>query len=282
MKYNIQKKKHNRQRNVRLRKKLKPRPIPRLVVPSFFTLMNLFCGFIAIIQIFEGKPVFGAWLIVFAGVFDLLDGVMARLANADSEFGIELDSLSDMVSFGAAPAFLIYAFSLNGLMLLGIIVCALIPLCGAVRLARFNVDTKVQENPSFFKGLPIPAQAIMIVSFYLTFNDNLDFFSRFEYGVNSIVIPMVVLLSFLMVSTVPFDKVPRFNKAYLQQYKWRVFLFLLYFFLIISLQEYGLLIAFSIFILKGLAMAAVLFWDDISNGDDNDEEAIGMVNEYKS
>ncbi|MEX2398190.1 MAG: CDP-diacylglycerol--serine O-phosphatidyltransferase, partial [Balneolales bacterium] len=252
MKHKIQKKKHRRLNNGRLRKKLKPRPISRIVVPSFFTLMNLFCGFIAIIQILEGKPVIGAWLIVFAGVFDMLDGLMARLANADSEFGIELDSLSDMVSFGAAPAILLYTFGLNDLMMLGVIVCAFLPLCGAVRLARFNVDAKVKENPVFFKGLPIPAVAIMFVAFFLTFAESPMLFSELQYGVSSFLVPLIVLLSFLMVSTVPFDKIPRFNRSYIKRYKGRVFLFSTYFLLIISMQEYGLMIVFSVFILKGL------------------------------
>lgn len=273
MKYKIQKKKHRRLSNGRLRKKLKPRPIPRLVVPSFFTLMNLFCGFIALIQILEGKPEFGAWLIVFAGVFDMLDGLMARLANANSEFGIELDSLSDMVSFGAAPAILLYTFGLNELMVLGIIVCAFIPLCGAVRLARFNVDAKVDDNPTFFKGLPIPAQAIMFVAFYLTFAENTEIFEGFKYGVSSVLIPLIVLLSFLMVSTVPFDKMPRFSKGYMKQYKGRIFLFAFYFLLIITLQEYGLMIVFSVFILKGIVMAAIRFWNDVT-GEDNDDEEV--------
>lgn len=266
MKYNIQKKKRRRLGTGRLSMKLKPRPIPRLVVPSFFTLMNLFCGFVAIIHILEGKPVLGAWLIVFAGVFDMFDGLMARLANANSEFGIELDSLSDMISFGAAPAILLYTFGLKELMIPGIIVCAFIPLCGAVRLARFNVDAKVDDNPAFFKGLPIPAQGIMFVAFYLTFAENAELFQGLHYGVNSFLVPLILLLSFLMVSTVPFDKMPRFNKDYVKQYKGRLILFITYFILIIILQEYGLMIVFSIFIIKGLVTAAVRFWRDVTGG----------------
>ncbi|MEX0773342.1 MAG: CDP-diacylglycerol--serine O-phosphatidyltransferase [Balneolales bacterium] len=276
MKYKIQKKKHRRLRNGRIRKKLKPRPIPRLVVPSFFTLMNLFCGFIAIIQILEGKPILGAWLIVFAGVFDMLDGLMARLANANSEFGIELDSLSDMVSFGAAPAILLYTFGLNELMLLGVVVCAFIPLCGAVRLARFNVDAKVDEDPVFFKGLPIPAQALMFVAFYLTFVENTQLFEEWKYGVSSILVPLVVLLSFLMVSTVPFDKVPRFSKGYMKENTGRMFLFVIYSLLIILLQEYGLMIVISVFIIKGLVMASIRFWKNVT--EDNDDEDMEIIN----
>ncbi|MEX2639459.1 MAG: CDP-diacylglycerol--serine O-phosphatidyltransferase, partial [Balneolales bacterium] len=244
--------------------------------------MNLFCGFIAIIQILEGNPVLGAWLIVFAGVFDMLDGFMARLANADSEFGIELDSLSDMVSFGAAPAILLYTFGLNELQLLGIIICSFIPLCGAVRLARFNVDAKTDGDPGYFKGLPIPAQALMVAAFYLTFAGNFELFSGFEYGVNSVIIPIIVLLSFLMVSTVPFDKVPRFSRGQMKQFKGRILLFAAYSIVILTLQEYGLMIVFSVFILKGLTTAVFRFWNSISNGeeDEDEDEDTGMINDY--
>lgn len=104
--------------------------------------MNLFCGFLAIISIAEGRLFFGAWLIVFAGLFDALDGFMARLSNATSQFGIELDSICDVVSFGVAPGFLLYSYGLSELPFVGIILSALTPLCGAVRLARFNVEVQ--------------------------------------------------------------------------------------------------------------------------------------------
>lgn len=270
MKYKIQNKSRRRRKyNQRLRRKFR-KPIPRTVVPSFFTLMNLVCGVLATVQILEGNLVNGAWLIVFAGFFDALDGFMARLASATSEFGIELDSLGDMVSFGVAPALLMYAFSLQEMQIIGLIVCVLPAICGSVRLARFNVNARLTES-IYFNGLPIPAQAIMLVAFYLTFREQVELFAGFEYGVNNIVIPMVILLSFLMVTTVPFDKIPKFTRSYIRKHRWRVLLFLFYFALIIVFQEYGLMVAFSLFILKGLSMSAVNFWQDL-NGDDEDED----------
>lgn len=248
-------------RNDHLRKKFR-KPIPRTIVPSFFTLMNLFCGFVAIIQIYEGKLEFGAWLIVFAAIFDMMDGFMARLTNSISEFGIELDSLSDIVSFGVAPAFLIYSYSLHELMIIGIIVSAFPAICGAVRLARFNVYSRVEDH-DYFKGLPIPAQAMMIVAIFLIFYPGPELFENFKYGFNSILIPVVLLLSLLMVSTVPFDKIPKFNKEYLKKQKGKVYLFIIYFLTIIIFQKYGLIIVFSLFILKGVLMAMVRFWREI-------------------
>lgn len=247
--------------NERLRNRLR-KPIPRVVVPSFFTLMNMFCGFLAIVQISEGELLYGAWLIVFAAVFDALDGFMARLANATSAFGIELDSLSDVVSFGVAPGFLLYSFTLNELQVPGLILSALPALCGAIRLARFNVDAKVIEN-EYFRGLPIPVQAIMIVGFYLSFRQHLELFSVFDYGVNNVIIPLVLILSLLMVSTVPFDKVPRFTRADLRKNRKRIVLFFAYILIIAIFQEIGLIIAFTLFILKGLATFSIHYWRDL-------------------
>ncbi|TVQ69718.1 MAG: CDP-diacylglycerol--serine O-phosphatidyltransferase [Balneolaceae bacterium] len=248
-------------RNDHLRRKFR-RPIPRTVVPSFFTLMNLFCGFVAITQIYEGKLEFGAWLIVIAAVFDMMDGFMARLANANTEFGIELDSLSDIVSFGVAPAFLFYSYSLNEMMIIGIIISAFPALCGAVRLARFNVDARI-EDPDYFKGLPIPALAMMLVALFLIFQPNPELFEGFKYGINSMIIPVILLLSLLMVSTVPFDKIPKFKMHYLQQNRGKVYLFVFYFIAVVALQEYGLILVFSIFIAKGVIVSMSRFWKEI-------------------
>lgn len=259
MKYPVQKWKRFRRR--RRKDGRKRKPIPRIVVPSFFTLMNLFCGFLAIISIAEGRLFFGAWLIVFAGLFDSLDGFMARLSNATSQFGIELDSISDVVSFAVAPGFLLYNYGLSELPLVGIILAALPPLCGAVRLARFNVDAQ-EGYTEYFKGLPTPAQALMIASFYLTFYDKMYLFADFKNGINTILIPLIILLSFLMVSTIPFDKMPGFDKQSIKTYKGRLFLFLFYGFLIVIFQEVGLMIVFSLFILKGLVLGALQFWKD--------------------
>ena len=258
----------------------KRRPLPRVMIPSFFTLMNLFCGFVSIIQIYKGNLVPGSWLIVFAGLFDALDGLMARLTNATSAFGIELDSLSDVVSFGVAPGFLIFRFGVESLSTAGIIIAALPALCGAIRLARFNVETR-ELKMDYFRGLPIPAQATMLVAFYLTFNDDLYLFEHFKYGVNNVLVPMVILLSLLMVSTVPFDKIPRFSRHYIRQHRGKTLLFVGYLIAIILFREYGLMAVFTVFIGKGLVMAAVRFSNDITNnGGDEGEEEIVIIDDY--
>lgn len=264
--------------NRNLKKKFN-KPIPRTVVPSFFTLMNLLSGFMAIVMITEGKLAFGAWLIVIAGFFDLMDGFMARLANATSDFGVELDSLSDVVSFGVAPGILMYKYALFQLSMPGIIIAALPALCGAVRLARFNVEAGL-EDQKVFKGLPIPAQASMNVAFFLTFQNSLDLFDVFQYKEMSVIIPMVVILSLLMVSTVPFDKVPRFSGKLDKKQRYAVLLYIAYLVVIIIFQEYGLMAVFSFFIVRGVTKSAIKFWKELQEEDDEIEQ-IGYGTEIK-
>ena len=259
MKYPIQRKYERLKKRRQKIKEQKPPVNKRIAVPSFFTLMNLFSGFLSIISVAKGDLVLGAWLIAIAGLFDVFDGLMARLANATSDFGIELDSLSDMVSFGVAPGFLIYQFSLYEMGNLGILISAIPPLCGAVRLARFNVNARLAPTNDFFIGLPIPAQAIILGSFFLTFRNHLDLFRNFEHGINAIMIPVVIIISFLMVSTIPFDKIPRLDRQSLKEKKGRFVLFLVYLLLIVLFQEFGLIAVFTIFILKALINGAIHF-----------------------
>ena len=154
---------------------------------------------------------------------------------------------------------------------LGLILSALPPLCGAVRLARYNVEAHSagDDRGNFFRGLPIPAQAIMISAFYLTFYNRLDLFAGFQNGINTILIPLIILLSFLMVSTIPFDKVPSFDRESLQKYKGRIYLFIFYGVLIVFLWEIGLMIVFSAFILKGIGLGALNFWHNRFGNEQN-------------
>ncbi len=241
------------------------KPIPRVAVPSFFTLMNLLCGFGAITQIFEGKFDMAGWLILLAAFFDALDGMMARLTNSSSLFGVELDSLSDVVSFGVAPGILVYVFGLNEFGLLGLIVSAMPALCGAVRLARFNVDVELEgDKPEFFRGLPIPAQAAAIVTLILNFNDA-TWFNDYSISSLSLLIPFVAVLAGLMVSTIPFDALPKPSATYIREHPYKSGACLLAVFLTIFLQQIGLLISIMAYVIMGLANAAFKVYKAVMN-----------------
>ena len=181
--------------------------ITRSVIPNLFTAMNMFCGFFSIINTSQQQYFYAAWLILTAAVFDALDGVVARLTNSSSELGIELDSLSDIVSFGTAPAFLIYSIYLIQYEVAGILISSLLVIAGGFRLARFNIQL-VGYDKKFFRGLPIPIAAIIITSFILTFYEKGKGFPDF-YA--SLIIPLMLLLSLLMVSKIKYDTLPALN-----------------------------------------------------------------------
>lgn len=233
-----------------------PRRIPRAAVPSFFTLMNLFCGYLALIQVMDGRFDYACWLIVMAGFFDGLDGMMARLTNGTSLFGVELDSLSDIVSFGVAPGFLVYVFGLQAYGTLGLIVSSLPAICGAVRLARYNV-TFEGDKKDYFEGLPIPMQAITIVALILNFDD-VAFFHEWSVNNFPVLMPIVFVLAALMVSTVRFDALPRPSASYIRAHPWKSIAFLVAALLLVFLQQIGLLIALTGYLIHGIVYSLYL------------------------
>ena len=131
------------------------------ILPNLFTTGNLFCGFWSIISVFQEKYFYAAVAILLASVFDALDGKVARLSGATTKFGVQYDSLADLVSFGIAPALLAFSWALRPYGRFGWLAAFLFVVCGALRLARFNVQTASGEV-KYFKGLPIPAAASMI------------------------------------------------------------------------------------------------------------------------
>ena len=230
----------------------------RAAVPNFFTLMNLLAGFFSLIQTAAGNLEAAAWLVVLAAFFDLLDGLMARLVGVSGEFGVELDSLSDVVSFGVAPSFLLYMFGLNQLgPMWGGLLASLPALFGAVRLAKFNSMAEAGAKSTEFTGLPIPAQAGTVVVFILTFIGR-PWFDVLARPQLSVLITLVVGLSALMVAPISFPALPQPNRANLRTYRYRFLLFLLAMLLGVIFQEIGLLVAAVIYLLWGLGRA--LLW----------------------
>ena len=230
------------------------RPPPRVAVPSFFTLVNLLCGFLALTQVLESAFGMACWLIVLAGFFDLLDGVMARLTDTDSPFGVQLDSLSDIVSFGIAPSFLVYGYVLHAFNPLGMIVAALPALCGAVRLARYNVTTEDADATESFEGLPIPGQAVAIVALVLA-AENSTWGGVLALDSLRVILPVVIVLSGLMVSSIRFDTIPMPSLEYVRAHPKKTALYVLAGVLIVGVQERGLLIVLTVYLLHGVGRA---------------------------
>ena len=192
--------------------------ITRKVVPGLLTTLNIFCGFLSIIFASQGQLNIAAWIIILAAVFDSLDGVMARITHSSSQFGVELDSLADVVSFGAAPSFLAYQTYLSTIEPWGIFIAALPVMLGAIRLARFNVQL-VGFDKDYFNGLPIPMQAITVCAFVLQFDGGI-IGTDSTAGLGLIV--LVIILSLLMVSHVKYDTMPKFSKLQLKSHPWKL------------------------------------------------------------
>ncbi len=193
------------------------------VIPNLFTAMNMFSGFLSIVSASQGNFIYASWLIIIAGIFDALDGAVARLTKSSSELGVELDSLSDVISFGAAPSFLMYKSFLFRYDAPGIIISSLLMLAGGFRLARFNIQL-VGFEKSFFKGLPIPMSAITIASFCLAFY-------RFPEGYldpyQNLIIPMILLFSYLMTSRIKYDTIPKFTPGEIKKKPYLLLLLLI-------------------------------------------------------
>ena len=192
--------------------------ITRKVVPSLFTTLNIFCGFLSIVFASQEKYDIAAWAIIIAAVFDSLDGVMARMTHSSSQFGVELDSLADVVSFGAAPSFMVYQVYLRTMGQWGILIAALPVVLGAIRLARFNVQL-VGFDKDYFNGLPIPMQAITVCAFILQYNGGK--ISTDSSGIWLIL--LVVVLSLLMVSRVKYDTMPKLTKVQLKSHPFEIY-----------------------------------------------------------
>ncbi|MDI3283771.1 CDP-diacylglycerol--serine O-phosphatidyltransferase [Polyangium sp. 15x6] len=181
------------------------------LLPNMITLTSIFCGFDSIrtSATAQGEADFyrAALLIVFAMFFDTLDGRVARATKTQSAFGLQIDSLADVVSFGVAPSLLLYQWTLHRLGTLGLVASFLFTACGAIRLARFNVlstgdDGKPSKPSKYIVGLPIPGAAGILVSLVVASHTAGGILGRAEYTV--LMLGVTIGLSMLMVSTIRF------------------------------------------------------------------------------
>ncbi|NNJ99741.1 MAG: CDP-diacylglycerol--serine O-phosphatidyltransferase [Desulfatitalea sp.] len=180
------------------------------LLPNLCTTMNMFCGFYSIVAAIDGNYITAAYAILIAGIFDNLDGKIARATRSTSNFGVEFDSLADLLSFGMAPGIMMYLWVLKPLGRIGWLAGFLFVVCGALRLARFNTRAG-KSDARFFLGLPIPAAAGMTAVTVM-------FCHKFGVAQQSYPFIFLVLLyglSFLMVSTIrysSFKKIALFSR----------------------------------------------------------------------
>jgi CDP-diacylglycerol--serine O-phosphatidyltransferase len=180
-----------------------------VVMPSAFTLGNLFFGFWAVVSAFNGNFRWAGWFIVFAGILDMLDGRVARLSGTGTRFGAELDSLVDEITFGVAPALLIYFLDFASAGRFSWILCYIYVTAVALRLARFNVLSAGKPSTGWFTGMPSPSAGMTLAVYYP--------FSQTEWYRASLayldlqhqgLVVLMLLLAVLMVSNVKYPKFP--------------------------------------------------------------------------
>jgi CDP-diacylglycerol--serine O-phosphatidyltransferase len=224
------------------------------IIPSLFTCGNMTLGILSIMASIDGQFIRAAWFLVGALACDILDGRIARMTKTTSDFGMQLDTLSDLVSFGIAPAMMMHIMVLNTMGNIGTAITVLFVLCSALRLARFNVLAQSGEVYKHFVGLPTPASAGVIISFVLSY----QLLAPENYALNFKTIPLLmehmpdfframpivmVVLSFLMVSNVPYISFKKFKLSKVRTIE----LFALVIVLIILIIVYPQNIIFLIF-----------------------------------
>jgi len=176
----------------------------RMILPNAITLIGVCIGLTSIKFALDGKFTHAVVAILFAGLMDALDGRIARLIKGTSKMGKELDSLGDVISFGVAPAFIMYFWNLQYLEKLGWFVCLMYVVCVALRLARFNINSEEETSwkDNFFEGVPAPAGGIIVLMpLVLSFSGLGEIFFKINYD---LVVPIFfIIVSILLISTVP-------------------------------------------------------------------------------
>lgn len=216
-------------------------------IPSLFTILNLFSGFLSIINTANHNMEQACLFVIYASLFDALDGVAARFTRTSSRFGVELDSLADLVSFGTAPSFILYQFYFSRLGGIGIALSSLIMLFGAIRLAKFNARL-VGFDKRYFSGVPIPLAALTVVSFFLFYYGSPGYSGSarlsdvFVYG-------MTFLLPLLMVSAFKYDTLPKFTLKEMKNHPVK-FIFIFLIMIMITVTRGEGLFAFCLFYLS--------------------------------
>jgi CDP-diacylglycerol--serine O-phosphatidyltransferase len=225
------------------------------LLPNTLTLCGMFCGFYAIMSAINGNFIYAAWAIILANIFDGLDGWIARLTNTTTRFGVELDSLSDLVAFGVAPSVMMYKWSLMPFGRLGWAAAFLFVACGALRLARFNVQTSAPGSKAF-KGMPIPGAATILASvviFYYWYEVREDIPDK------NVFYPLfTIALSLLMVSTLRFHGLKEIDFKEKKPF-WVLIVFVLILFVLLIHPSAAMFVFAMVYLIWGIIENIVLF-----------------------
>jgi CDP-diacylglycerol--serine O-phosphatidyltransferase len=223
------------------------------ILPNLLTTGNLLAGFWAIIAVFQERFYFAAVAILLAAVFDEFDGKVAKLSGTTSKFGMQYDSLADLVSFGVAPALLAFSWALRPYGKFGWLAAFLFVACGAIRLARYNVLASAGET-KYFKGLPIPVAAAMIAFTILLY------FQLIETDLikDIVILVMIYVLAFLMVSNIRYFSLKELNLA--KRKPFSIFIFVVLSLVVIVMEPVVVLFASVLIYVFSGPVGMVLAW----------------------
>ncbi len=232
-------------------------------LPNTFTALNMGCGFMGILYAFQGHFYKACLFIIVGAIFDSMDGRVARMTGTESSFGEQFDSLSDLISFGAAPALIFYFKFLSGMNRVGMVVAFIYLLCGALRLARFNANIK-NVSSDYFQGLPIPGAASGIIGFVL-----LSLEVGYAEVFRLVAIPYVLFYAILMISNIPFSSFK--NSTWIKKNKRKV-LFIIFILIcgVFLYEEIMIFIIISLYVIGSILYRIiyrnrfkdVFDWDD--------------------
>jgi CDP-diacylglycerol--serine O-phosphatidyltransferase len=221
------------------------------ILPNLFTATSLFCGFFSLLRTLQEDFYAAAIFILVSGLLDGMDGRVARYTNTTSRFGVEFDSLADVIAFGVAPGMLVFAWALEPFGRLGWLAAFLYVVCGALRLGRYNIQVNTVES-RYFSGLPIPAAAGLIATGILVF------YKLGDIGVSKHLTVLIAtyILAFLMVSTVKYYGFKDIELFRRKPFRWLVIAILLI--IVVAYEpEYTLFGLFLIYAVSGPIMTII-------------------------
>ncbi|MEO8609840.1 MAG: CDP-diacylglycerol--serine O-phosphatidyltransferase [Chloroflexota bacterium] len=226
--------------------------VPRAVIPNAVTALGVFLGYLAILYTFEGNFVAAAWLIVIAGILDLMDGRLARAVGGTSKFGGYFDSLADAINYGVAPSILFYRAFLVDWGVIGAAFSFLPTMCGAIRLARYSVVTEETSKGDFFLGLPTTVAAGFMASYVIFTHDLFG-----SYGPVNVAAVLLATASLLMVSEVPYEHNNNFTRR-----NWKAALLLVMLLTLVFFPARALFLWITFYVTMGLIRSLIVTLKD--------------------
>jgi CDP-diacylglycerol---serine O-phosphatidyltransferase len=257
---------------VMTRRRKKPRERRKIrgiyILPNLITTASLFAGFYAIIEAIHGNFEVAALAILVSLILDGLDGRVARMTHSSSNLGVQYDSLADLVAFGVAPALIVYFWALQPYGRYGWVAAFLFVVCGALRLARFNVQIG-DIDPRYFNGLPIPAAATMVSTSILMYYE----LGEWAPNRHGLILCMIYILSFLMVSNVKYYSFKKFELF--QRKPFPVLVGAVLLFLVIAIEPKIMsCLAMASYVISGPVLTLLLLWRRRKESDIHETEGL--------